>query len=93
MEKSVPMTQFDPESRKLIERPDGFYWRNHETAEEFGPFANLAEAVADMEYQPDPEVEPAETLEEAEDELGIANWIDPETGEPAEDSVPHIEEH
>ncbi len=93
MEKAVPMAQYDPESRKLTERPDGIYWENQKTGEEFGPFASVAEAVADMEYQPDPAVEPGETLEEAEDELGIANWIDPETGEPAEESVPRIEEH
>jgi len=38
-------------------------------------------------------LEPGETLREAEDEVGIADWIDPETGEPAEESRPHLEEH
>ena len=36
---------------------------------------------------------PFVTLEEAESEIGIANWIDPDTGEPAEESVPRIEDH
>jgi hypothetical protein len=30
-----------------------------------------------------------ESLEEAESEIGMADWIDPETGEPAEDLPPH----
>ena len=32
-----------------------------------------------------------ETLQEAEDELGVADWIDPDTGELAEgQSTPHL---
>jgi hypothetical protein len=39
------------------------------------------------------ELEPGETLREAEDEVGINQWIDPETGEPAEgQSPPHLEQ-
>lgn len=38
------------------------------------------------------EPEPGETLQEAEDEIGINSWMDDETGEPAEgQSPPHIE--
>lgn len=34
--------------------------------------------------------EPGEGLREAESEIGIADWIDPDTGEPAEGpSPPH----
>ena len=37
--------------------------------------------------------EPGETLQEAENEIGMADWIDPETGAPAEGlSHPHLEE-
>ncbi|HXF67136.1 MAG TPA: hypothetical protein VNK67_10635 [Burkholderiales bacterium] len=36
---------------------------------------------------------PGEALREAEDEIGIADWIDPQTGEPAEEQVPRLEEH
>ena len=32
-------------------------------------------------------------LQEAESELGISEWIDPDTGVPAEDNVPRIEDH
>lgn len=39
------------------------------------------------------ELEPGESLQEAEDELGISDWIDPDTGDPAEGlSPPHIED-
>jgi hypothetical protein len=38
------------------------------------------------------DVELGETLQEAESELGISEWIDPDTGVPAEDSVPRIED-
>ena len=42
---------------------------------------------------PSADPSPAETLEEAESELGINDWIDPETGELAEgQSPPHLEE-
>jgi len=84
-----------PERPPVIERPDGFYWQNKENGAEFGPFPTLAEALADMESDPSSvkEIEPGESLQEAEEELGIANWIDPDTGEPAEESVPHIEDH
>ena len=36
--------------------------------------------------------EPGETVQEAEAEIGIADWIDPETGAPAEEERPHIED-
>ena len=39
------------------------------------------------------EFEPNDTLQEAESELGISEWIDPDTGGPAEDNVPRIEDH
>jgi hypothetical protein len=35
----------------------------------------------------------APDLQEAESEIGVSEWIDPETGGPAEDSVPRIEDH
>ena len=46
-----------------------------------------------MQRSDEGSIEPGESLEEAEAELGIANWIDPDTGEPAEDVSPRIEDH
>ena len=78
----------------IIERPDGFYWESKQNHAEYGPFTTLAEAEANMLADgADTEVEPGDTLQEAESELGIAEWIDPDTGGPAEDSVPRIEDH
>ena len=39
--------------------------------------------MADLEIELDLALEP-ETLQEAENEIGIADWIDPDTGDPAE---------
>lgn len=80
------------ERGKIIERPDGFYWQSKDDGKEYGPFATLAEAEASMEADGDPELQPSESLEEAESEIGIAEWIDPDTGVPAEESVPRIED-
>jgi len=81
---------------RIIERPDGFYWESKAIEEPRGPFATLAEAEADLLSggAGDGELDPAaETLQEAESEIGISEWIDPDTGVPAEDSVPRIEDH
>lgn len=85
----------DPQRPPVIERPDGFYWQDKENGEEYGPFATLVEALADIESDPASvkDIEPGESLLEAEEELGIADWIDPDTGAPAEESIPHIEDH
>lgn len=77
---------------RIAERPDGYYWIDLETSVEFGPFPTASQAITDMESSVDSDFEPGETLQEAEAELGIADWVDPNTGEPAEDHVPHIED-
>lgn len=77
---------------RIIERPDGFYWTDPDANVQFGPFPTASLAIVDMESSPDFEYEPGETLAEAEAELDISDWIDPETGLPAEDSVPRLED-
>lgn len=89
---AIPETPPDYDKKRIIERPDGFYWQRRKSGEEFGPFATLIEAVSDMENG-GVNLEAGESLEEAESEIGIADWIDPETGQPAEESVPHLEDH
>jgi len=76
----------------IVERPDGFYWIDPDSGAEFGPFTSAALAIADMEAGSETDYSPGETLAEAEAELGISDWIDPETGAPAEDSAPHLED-
>lgn len=80
-------------SSRIIERPDGYYWRD-ESDLEYGPFGTLREALHDMELSGDIEAETpeVESLEEAEAEFGVG-WIDPLTGEPGGDGVPRLEDH
>ena len=78
---------------RITERPDGYYWRAEDHGTEYGPFPTLAEAAADMRTTEESGYEPGETLAEAEDEIGISDWIDPETGQPAEESIPRTEDH
>ena len=75
-----------------MERPDGFYWEAKGEDKAYGPFTTRAEADADMLSAGDEELGPAESLQEAESEIGMAEWIDPDTGGPAEDNVPRLEE-
>jgi hypothetical protein len=93
MTQIIPETTPDYDKTRIVERPDGFFWLDKEKNELFGPFDTLLEAVTDMEYSPDGDYEPAETLEEAEHELGLADWVDADTGELAEDTHTHIEDH
>lgn len=91
MKTVAPRTAEKEGRTRIIERPDGIYWRD-EDGIEFGPFATLADAMADREAAIAAE---AEQLEEAEadGEIDVADWVDPDTGELAEASVPHIEDH
>lgn len=86
----VPQTPPDYDRTRLIERPDGFYWQDKLTGELYGPFPTLLEAVQDMQSDDDTGYEVGESLEEAEAEIGIADRIDPDTGEPVEDLQPHL---
>lgn len=93
MTVNIRETPPDSDRKRIIERPDGFYWQSVEGNREHGPFASLQEAIEDMTYaEADSDIGENETLDEAESEIGIADWIDPETGEPAEGYIPHIED-
>lgn len=98
--KRTPARPADSEQDDLTERaigdivlrPDGYHWLAPDGRQEFGPFDTRAEAVADRDETDDTPT-PGETLEEAEDELGIASWIDPDTGELAEGlSTPRLDD-
>jgi hypothetical protein len=81
----IAPTPSENDQTQVIERPDGFYWQDKLTEKLYGPYPTRLEAVRDMQAQNDNGYGEGESLEDAEAEIGIANWIDPETGEPAED--------
>jgi hypothetical protein len=93
MSQAIPQTSPEYDRTRILERPDGFYWQKKDGGRESGPFATLIEAVADMQAADESEVAPEETLEEAESELGISGYRDPDTGELAEEERPRLEEH
>jgi hypothetical protein len=79
--------------QRIVSRPDGYHWLSADGKREIGPFASFEEAELDMRADEHSDVEPEETLAEAEDEIGIADWIDPDTGEPGEEVRPRLEDH
>jgi hypothetical protein len=89
--KPEPLQDYD--RARIVERPDGFYWQSSDGGKEAGPFPTLLEAVEDMQYSADSDFEPGESVEQAEAEIGISDWVDPETGELAEEQTPRIEDH
>lgn len=82
----------DADSSRIIKRPDGFYWLDAPAGREYGPFASMEEAMEDMEFSADVGLSDDETLREAEDSLGISDWIDPDTGELAEDTITRLDD-
>lgn len=93
MNKAKTKQLLELEDARILERPDGFYWQSKLSGEEFGPFKTIADAISDMEVSAESDYEPGETLEEAESEIGISEWIDPDTGVPAEEGIPRLEDH
>ena len=77
---------------RIFLRPDGYYWQAIDGRQEVGPFDTHAEAMADMDSGEAGGWVPGETLAEAESELGLADWIDADSGGLAEgQSRTHIE--
>lgn len=84
----------DPDERleRVVEHPDGWYWIALDGRQQFGPYETVEAVLADMDTF-DAEPDSGETLAETERELGLADWIDPETGSLAEDTRIRIEDH
>lgn len=87
-----PPTPLTGEER-VIEHPDGFYWLADDERAQVGPFTTFEEAFADMQAAEGNEIAPDEELAGLETALGITDWIDPDTGAPAEDARTRIEDH
>ena len=85
----------DYDAKRIVKQPDGFYWLDIFGEKRYGPFATRFDAVQSMQEQDGNDTEEVdagllESAASAEDEIGIADWIDPDTGEPAEESSTHI---
>ena len=93
--QAMPDIAAELEDVRVIERPDGFWVQPAAGGHESGPYATLIEAIESRGAGSDDEetLEPGGTLAEVEADLGVSDWIDPETSAPAEDRVPHIEDH
>lgn len=95
-EAPVPVDEVPAVLKSLAEpithHPDGYHWQTVDGRQSFGPFASYEDALADMHGGDPDDLEPGESLREAEAEIGIADWIDPDTGAPAEGQArPHLD--
>jgi hypothetical protein len=92
--KRSAVSREEAELGPIITRPDGYYWEA-KPGELRGPFVSRAEAEADRLTggAAAGDFEAGESLQEAESEIGMSEWIDPDTGGPAEDNIPRIEDH
>jgi hypothetical protein len=92
--KKTSVSRDEIADEPILKRPDGFYWQR-KAGELRGPFVTRSEAEADRLAggSAEEDFESGESLQEAESEIGVAEWIDPDTGGPAEDNVPRIEDH
>ncbi len=93
--RTIPTTSPEFDHTRILERPDGFYWIDEADSREYGPFATLIEAVEDMLADDDdaPPENPDDAVRSAGEALGVSDWIDPETGELAEDERTRTDEH
>jgi hypothetical protein len=73
---------------EIVARPDGYHWIAPDGRQEFGPFETLELAQADRDACEEDAPESAATMQEVEAEIGVSDWIDAETGEPAEGPCP-----
>ncbi|MCM5571286.1 hypothetical protein M6I34_12280 [Burkholderiaceae bacterium FT117] len=98
MTQNNPTTPAEYDETRIIKRPDGFWWQARDGGRDYGPFPSLMEAVADMQAADDLEggddvADVADAVHEAEDVLGVPDWIDPETGQLADDERTRTEDH
>ncbi|MCV2371300.1 hypothetical protein [Roseateles oligotrophus] len=78
-------------SEPIALKPDGYYWQTENGRREFGPFESYELAAADM-HVGEENLGTTNNLTEVEDEIGVASWIDADTGTLAEgQSPPHLE--
>lgn len=77
---------------EIVQRPDGYYWILEDALGEVGPFESYELARNDRDAGEETP-EPGEGLPQAQQEIGINEWLDAETGQPAEGQSPtHFDE-
>ncbi len=90
-EAVAPASVEDNDVDRIVARPDGYHWVALDGRQEFGPFETPELAQFDMDAADEQAPSSTDTLQEMEQEIGIADWIDPDTGELAEgQSPPHL---
>ena len=77
-----------PGAGRLVEAPQPKHRLGNEFVPELQPL-EVAFVRRDVEFAEHAEF----VLCEAEDEIGISSWIDPDTGQPAEESIPRTEDN
>lgn len=96
MTQKIPTTSAEFDHTRIIERPDGFYWQDDADGREYGPFQTMLEAVADMQLadvEAGADEGDTDDLREAGDVLGVPDWIDPDTGQLADDERTRTDDH
>lgn len=93
MTQPIPETSPEYDRTRIVERPSGFFWQSRDNGREYGPFTTLLGAVQDMQASEEAGIEPGESVEEAESEIGISGFRDVDTGELSEEERPRLEEH
>ena len=87
---AAPMIDSVPPA--VIERPDGYYGHAPDGHQGCGPFESYELAQADRDAVGVEALAPGETSQETVHEIGVDDWIAAETGSPADDEPPHLQE-
>ena len=82
----------DGASPDVVERPDDDCSNAPDGLPGSGPFESYELAQADRDAVGDEALAPGETLQKTVREIGGDDWIDAETGGPADDEPPHLQE-
>lgn len=77
----------------VVDRDDGCDLQVHDSHQQVGRFEGYESAQTERDAVGDEALAPGETLQEALQEIGVDEWIDAETGQPAEGESPrHLQE-
>ena len=82
----------DGASRDVVEPPDGDHSLVTDNHQGGGPFERYELAQADRDAVGVEALAPGETSQETVHEIGVDDWIDAETGSPADDEPPLFQE-